>query len=284
MELGELDAALTRPGRVDMYIQYKRATRAQAEQLFTIFYQPAKTDNAELEDLTEVGEDVSSGTESPRIENEKGPLAGVFKLLNKPVKKDAATLGERWSTQKKAATHHPFELPPHVTQAKIAEWARLWAAPIEDEQFTIAELQGMLLAYKKDPEEAMKGMPAWIEKELVRRAAEAEKEKQRAEEAKVKAEAASQAMAAQAAGLAAAAAAPVAPSEASKKGGKRAKASKVATTEGKKKKDIAEEGDGDALKVLDGSKSAQENPVRIQAIAAQLAIDDGSEMDDDSDL
>lgn len=166
VELSELDAALTRPGRVDMFINYKRATREQAEELFNIFYRPAQAEESDLEELVEDGVDSPTGPRSPQI-------------------KEASVLDEKSSpTASKRASHHPFELPSHVTQSKIAEWAKLWSAQIEDEQFTIAELQGMLLSYKKDPEAAMQDMPNWITKELARRAAEAEKERKRREEQK----------------------------------------------------------------------------------------------------
>lgn len=269
MELDELDAALTRPGRVDMYIHYKRATRAQAEELFKIFYQPTSVDETGLEELDEPGETASSSeTSSPATpEKELPPLQDAAKT-SKAVRK---------VTRGKAGSHHPSELSPHVTQAKIAEWAKVWAAPIKDEQFTIAELQGMLLLYKKDPEAAMKDMPAWIQKEAARKAAEAEKERQREVEMTSKAEAA-----------AAAAQAPVAPvtdtpaasaiAEKVKKVSKRAKDKQA---EGDKKEESSGKVDSNDPKLKDSNTLPNADVVaRIQAVMASLAIEESLETDD----
>lgn len=192
VELAELDAALTRPGRVDMYINYKRATQAQAEELFNIFYRPTQHDEPDIEELV---------VEEDSIEEQSQKSIG--KLLPTVLPGVGINPAEQKAAQRKSNAHHPFDLPAHVTQAKIGEWAKLWADVIEDEQFTIAELQGMLLAYKKDPEAAMKIMPDWIAQELARKKAEAEKERLKQEEAKAQAAAAAAAPAASVNGVAA---------------------------------------------------------------------------------
>lgn len=120
--LSSLDPALIRPGRVDLFIEYRKATSQQAEELFRIFYTPSQ-----------------SAFTSPDI---------------------LETSGEK---RENAA---PFDLPSHITQLDIERWARSWSAPIQDGTFTIAELQGMLLSWKKDPEGAVEEIPAWITREL----------------------------------------------------------------------------------------------------------------------
>lgn len=172
--LDELDAALTRPGRCDMFVFYKRATRAQAEELYNIFYTPtagAAPSNT-LEDLVESGDEAPSGSKTPP-QNTRDVVKTVAR-----------------GQSAKSSGHHPFDLPDDVTPAKITEWAKLWAIHVEDEQFTIAELQGMLLKYKKDPESAMMDMPGWVKaEEIARVEAEKQKEKKKEAEEKQKAEA-----------------------------------------------------------------------------------------------
>ena len=146
----DLDAALIRPGRVDLFIYYKKASSAQAEQLFNIFYSPSTRDSEE------------TGSASSKSPGE----AEASVLPEKPAQ--------------------PFELAPHISKLNIVAWAKEWSAHVPDEFFTIAELQGMLLGYKRNPEAAVSAMPAWVQKETLAKeqAAKEKKEKKEKETAK----------------------------------------------------------------------------------------------------
>ena len=121
-DLSSLDSALVRPGRVDLIIEYRKATSEQAEELFKIFYTPSQSTSAD----NNFSED---------------------------------------ETEKRTAAH-PFELPLYITQMDIERWSHEWSAHIENGVFSIAELQGMLLAWKKDPAGAVNAIPAWVAKEV----------------------------------------------------------------------------------------------------------------------
>lgn len=147
--ISALDPALIRAGRVDLFIEYKLATQAQAEQLFEIFYTPSQAIISEdiLETSNKKGKQKKVSAESPET---------------KP---------------------QPFDLPEDITKEDISIWARSWAGHLPEETFSIAELQGMLLAYKKDPQGASLAMPNWVEKEIQRKKQEEEdKEKARKEQ------------------------------------------------------------------------------------------------------
>lgn len=52
-DLSSVDSALVRPGRIDAYIEFTRATRQQAEELFNVFYKTYDDEQPEY-DLDEV--------------------------------------------------------------------------------------------------------------------------------------------------------------------------------------------------------------------------------------
>ncbi|TFK34722.1 P-loop containing nucleoside triphosphate hydrolase protein [Crucibulum laeve] len=101
--IDHLDAALLRPGRIDRKIEYKLATRKQAEALFLRFF--PQYSNKAL---------VASGDEK------------VFDDRNLPA---------------------------------------IFSEAIPEHEFTTAELQGYLLLYKEDAEEAANGIPEWVKQE-----------------------------------------------------------------------------------------------------------------------
>lgn len=140
--ISDLDAALTRPGRIDLSIEYRRASRSQAEQLFKIFYSAGQPELQEADPLLEpsLADAVDSTTQSGSI----SPSA----ILEK-------------------ANEHPFKLADNITPEMIAAWAKSWSEYVDDEKYSIAELQGMLLGYKREPESAVKDMPQWIEKKAL---------------------------------------------------------------------------------------------------------------------
>lgn len=257
VELSELDPALTRPGRVDLFINYKRATRAQAEELYNIFYRPAQAESELEEDLVEQGIEALDGDATPDIQEKPGRSLLPSLDLKSVVQN---------RTRSKPNSHHPFDLPPHVTESRIAEWAKLWAAQLEDEQFTIAELQGMLLFYKKDPETAVKEMSSWVAKELAKREAEAEKERLRQEERKAQGD------------LAASAPTVSAPISTSQKEGKRV-SKKEDVREGLKEEVKKDEETDKEEKATEALVKLEKALVDIQAKAA-TPHDSGSEASD----
>ncbi|KAH7868111.1 P-loop containing nucleoside triphosphate hydrolase protein, partial [Lentinula edodes] len=122
--LDHLDPALSRPGRMDVWIDFKNASKWQAEALFRNFF---PTSSPSLPRAT-------SSTSPQRQPQSKTP---------------------------RQHTHSPAPLSPSV----LSKLAQEFAQKVPDEEFSVAALQGYLLRNKSRPEEAVKGVEAWVEEE-----------------------------------------------------------------------------------------------------------------------
>ncbi|KAG2005752.1 mitochondrial chaperone BCS1 [Coprinopsis cinerea AmutBmut pab1-1] len=127
--LDRLDPALIRPGRIDMKVEYKLATKGQASALFARFYS--------------------------------------FKDDILP-----------------DSMHSVDEKKEHLTDGEITRLANVFAKAIPEHEFSTAEIQGYLLGFKKDPEQAAACVGEWVVAEQKRREEELQAEKEKKEEVK----------------------------------------------------------------------------------------------------
>ncbi|KAF8757099.1 P-loop containing nucleoside triphosphate hydrolase protein [Rhizoctonia solani] len=163
--LERLDPALSRPGRMDVWIEFKNATKWQCEQLFNNFFPAASADN------------IPPGP-PPSLEEEKR-AAGL------PVEDHELDCNCR----KKEERLPDGTLTPTLTPAKrldaatLAQLAKKFAASIPEEEFSVASLQGYLLKNKTRPQAAADEAAAWVisERELKARL-QREKEEREAKE------------------------------------------------------------------------------------------------------
>lgn len=146
--IDHLDAALLRPGRIDMKVEYHLSNKDQAAALFRRFY---PTKHIKLTDTYP----------SPRI--------GTVPLIDHPIPAPAPRDAEVSDLDEKRAT----------VAERIARMADSFAEKIPEGQFSTAELQGYLLGYKKEPVYAVESIAPWIEREQAQR-----EEKRRREESK----------------------------------------------------------------------------------------------------
>lgn len=136
----KLDEALIRPGRVDMKVGFKMATRSQIQKIFIRMYS--------------ADEPITSAKSS------KAPAEPTV-TANRQVKNNLMPL-----------------TPPHTPTAKHAliegsleDIAAKFADYIPESAFTPAEVQGFLLTRKKDPMKALKEVEEWRDKLLEAKAA-----------------------------------------------------------------------------------------------------------------
>ncbi|KAG6888088.1 hypothetical protein C0995_010791 [Termitomyces sp. Mi166 len=155
-----LDQALCRPGRMDLHIEFKNASKYQARELFSRFYFPTPTeaqDDEKHESRGQVSNDSDSCNEKPIS---KAPVVDLSLFTGQI---------------------HPGRTPI-LGLARIAELAERFADAIPERECSVASLQGYLMSYKTRPVEAVEGVAEWVEKERTRRQ-EQEKKKEEAEEA-----------------------------------------------------------------------------------------------------
>ncbi|KAH7910476.1 P-loop containing nucleoside triphosphate hydrolase protein [Hygrophoropsis aurantiaca] len=150
-----LDPALSRPGRMDVWVNFTHATKWQAEGIFKCFF-PHKPQGS---------------TAAPSISADDEPVDPSQKNLPLP---------------KRKAPGHAI---PVLDEAEISELAKRFADAIPENELSVAALQGYLLKNKVRPRECVEEVDEWIIQEretrekLKKEKAEREaKEKKEAEE------------------------------------------------------------------------------------------------------
>ncbi|KAI0333831.1 P-loop containing nucleoside triphosphate hydrolase protein [Cubamyces sp. BRFM 1775] len=171
-----LDPALLRPGRLDLHIEFHLASEYQARELFTRFYTPADgSASSETKDVDEKGgsgaacssssgDGDDNGTAGANKESGKGgPQAGnSMPAASSEAQND---LPESVHTVYVGMSRKSAGLP-RLTVDEVDELANRFAAAIPPRTFSMATLQGYLMAYKVRPLEAVADAPAWVEKRL----------------------------------------------------------------------------------------------------------------------
>ncbi|KAF9956164.1 hypothetical protein BGZ70_010023 [Mortierella alpina] len=142
--LDRLDEALIRPGRVDVRARFGKATQSQAQELFVKFFpHPPATPRAD---------DTSKAVLGSHSNKEQG---------DDSTEESSPLLSQRTESERRAQDA--------MKQRQTEELAAQFASAIPDQTFSIAQLQGFLMGYKKTPE-----MAASHVHEFVRQAGSAE--------------------------------------------------------------------------------------------------------------
>ncbi|KAI8985569.1 P-loop containing nucleoside triphosphate hydrolase protein [Trametes punicea] len=145
-----LDPALCRPGRLDLHIEFKLASTYQCREMFRRFYLPsgAASESAEdVEDRVAEVDEKDSGYDSQRGSTEPETDSGSS---------TAVYVGGMAHTVR----------APKLSQRQAAELADRFAAAIPNRTFSMATLQGYLMAYKTRPYDAVADAPAWVASKL----------------------------------------------------------------------------------------------------------------------
>jgi mitochondrial chaperone BCS1 len=196
--LERLDPALSRPGRMDVWVEFKNASKWQAEALFRNFFPSTEDDNIVLEGEAEIeGVDLPCPP-SPSASGSGSGSGGVWSMspsfsssttslstpppltpstspspptttTTKPVTLTATPLGQ-FGSKNKAYLPPPVE--EHITKlshsakpldaATLGTLAKKFADAIPEEEFSVAALQGYLLKNKSQPEAAANDAGAWV--------------------------------------------------------------------------------------------------------------------------
>ncbi|KAG6919913.1 hypothetical protein DXG01_013262 [Tephrocybe rancida] len=220
--LDRLDPALSRPGRMDVWIEFKNASKWQAEALFRNFF-PSTEDDLDIEieatSTTASGsaQESSSGSRpnstlwsmSPSFSSSSVNSSFCSTPISSPTPSSPAAEAPLLPTAMTAtplpqfgATNQAY-LPPPVEEHILASQhsakpldgvtlgilAKKFADGVPEEEFSVAALQGYLLKNKSQPEAAANGVGEWVvsEREMrerLKREKEAREEKEKAEREK----------------------------------------------------------------------------------------------------
>lgn len=134
-----LDPALVRPGRLDVHLEFKNASKYQAKELFSRFYLPSLAVNFR-------------GT--GQIPGLSGGRTSLFPKWNDTdvLLEKAPLLGSPDS--------------PEFDVRLVEELAHKFSTDIPDYRISMASLQGYLMKYKASPTDAAKEISAWVVEEL----------------------------------------------------------------------------------------------------------------------
>ncbi|KAH9028939.1 hypothetical protein EDB84DRAFT_1497388 [Lactarius hengduanensis] len=190
--LDQLDPALCRPGRMDVWIDFKNASKFQAEHLFRNFFPSADAEAAANIELETEMEPLEMPAPSSPATSQLSSLfsealsglssassrSGSLSPLSSPTpvgshsrsrrsesvssragaKSEASELSSAVEEHVAACAH----AAPPLSAARLAQLAKQFADSIPDEGFSVAALQGYLLKNKSRPESAAEGAAAWV--------------------------------------------------------------------------------------------------------------------------
>ncbi|KAF9517144.1 hypothetical protein BS47DRAFT_1340173 [Hydnum rufescens UP504] len=158
-----LDPALVRPGRLDVHIEFKLATKWQAAELFKRFYPiddvtlsppPVPNDSNEVDavegDLSELSEKASV-------------FSSVSSSDTRVEMPDLMTTTTGTMIHQAARSRH--SKAPRLTPEQLRTLAQGFADCIPEEELSMASLQGHLMMHKTRPDEAVRTAPAFVIKQ-----------------------------------------------------------------------------------------------------------------------
>ncbi|KAF8066756.1 hypothetical protein FPV67DRAFT_1768131 [Lyophyllum atratum] len=169
-----LDAALCRPGRMDLHIEFKNASKYQARELFDRFYLPtlAAEDFSDSKDIEEkVCVDSGHDSDCPQGDFPPTPDDIDDKEKEEGKEKDSTTPDTTPISPDfpsfKGMTHH--DRAPELSRTRITRLAIRFSDAIPEHECSMASLQNYLMAYKTRPVEAAREAATWVEKERLAR-------------------------------------------------------------------------------------------------------------------
>ncbi|KAJ7091466.1 P-loop containing nucleoside triphosphate hydrolase protein, partial [Mycena belliarum] len=147
-----LDPALCRPGRMDIHVEFRLASKFQAQKLFYSFYLPSEA-SASADDEKDDDKDSDSGYNS--VANTDIDAESTVS------EKDAIPASEKPTFFGTSHRQHA----PKLRRKQVSELAARFAEAIPERELSMAALQGFLMTYKIRPYEAVNAAPGWVQSE-----------------------------------------------------------------------------------------------------------------------
>ncbi|KAI0272544.1 P-loop containing nucleoside triphosphate hydrolase protein [Gloeopeniophorella convolvens] len=147
-----LDPALTRPGRMDLHVEFRLASRYQAMELYKRFYVPKTPEGAEVEEQ-EDGEEKTPGDSGYGTPTKEGSTPSTPNTTDSLLPDAAPNYS--------GLTHSARA--PKLSKKRIEQLATQFAERLPEREFSMASLQGYLMSYKIRPLEAIEDIERWIQ-------------------------------------------------------------------------------------------------------------------------
>ncbi|KAI0693396.1 P-loop containing nucleoside triphosphate hydrolase protein [Cerioporus squamosus] len=144
-----LDPALSRPGRMDVWVNFKHATKWQAEGIFKCFF-PAKPS-------TSPAPAAPAPAPAPAGAAAAAGASGSAPQAAAKHPGDATSAANLPESKRKRAIH----TVPLLPEEEISELAKRFADAIPENELSVASLQGYLLRNKTRPRECVDEVAAW---------------------------------------------------------------------------------------------------------------------------
>ncbi|KAK0204018.1 P-loop containing nucleoside triphosphate hydrolase protein [Desarmillaria ectypa] len=207
--LERLDPALSRPGRMDVWIEFKNASKWQAEALFRNFF-PSLEESTPSKGSTAPSDsegDELQGIDVPSPSRTPSPCSSTLWSLSPSFASSSTSLSlspkknvnakSRGQVLPQFGANNRAYLPPPIEEyitnnyhsakpldsVALALLAKKFADAIPQEEFSVAALQGYLLKHKSQPYTAANEAAEWVVSEReMRERLKAEKEKKERED------------------------------------------------------------------------------------------------------
>ncbi|KZT51838.1 P-loop containing nucleoside triphosphate hydrolase protein [Calocera cornea HHB12733] len=157
-----LDPALSRPGRMDVWIEFRNATKWQMESLFMNFFPSAPKEAVDA------------------LEREEEALEKESRMASASSSSASISTGSTAGKSSRSGT-------PVMSEPALRSLAKKFADSIPADEFSVAALQGYLLKHKTSAIKAVEEAAAWVVSERVlRERLKREKEEKEREEEKLR--------------------------------------------------------------------------------------------------
>jgi mitochondrial chaperone BCS1 len=143
-----LDPALTRPGRMDLHVEFRLASRHQAKELYRHFYAPDPPKKASMD------EDEDDALINPGY-------AAQAKLDSGPTPTSSNGVVPTEAPKYNGIAHSARA--PELSREEIEQLAETFSKRIPERELSMASLQEYLMTYKVRPFEAVDDIEKWVE-------------------------------------------------------------------------------------------------------------------------
>ncbi|KAH9073493.1 P-loop containing nucleoside triphosphate hydrolase protein [Lactarius deliciosus] len=146
-----LDPALTRPGRMDLHVEFRLASRYQARELYKRFYLPGTSEVEGASTDEDEGDAVPTSDSGYVTPTKEGPS---------PTPSAPKSIVQDVPPNYSGATHSTSA--PKLSRKRVEHLAERFASQIPEREFSMASLQGYLMSYKVRPFQAVDNVEQWI--------------------------------------------------------------------------------------------------------------------------